>query len=584
MSARGERTLFAAVALLTFAYVAVRAALVPLTHDEAATFQTYVLTGRYLPYLAHWDAGNHLLITAIGRGCYLLFGAAPLSLRAFNVLCFALYAWYAWRTTRLFEDGLIRMATAAALLLCPFLLDFFSLFRGYGASLAFLLIAAFHGLRWSEMPRLADLVLLFIALLLAGMASLTLLILWSGALALVLVMLVRHARSHIPELACWVLLGLLPLAFAATYSHELSSRGLLYYGTPDGLLRGTFPSLSEWVLGAGAHWMTGLLWLIPILLAAALWQHVRTAARILLLLVMAELAGRLILGRVFGVLYPMDRTAMHLVPLLLLLFAYGLDALRPRYAIARWAALLLLWLPLRTLAGLNMSHTRFWPEQAINEDIYRTALERQANSPRPLLVGGYRQNPRSWAYGSMRHGGALNFLDETGFPQPTCDLLLIDPVYFKSPDGFHGIAKAPNGRVALLERDRPLRTAVRSDSSWSVEQGVHEFVGLWSPNADALHGSEWLVDIEARLTTTAEPLELRVVLEVKDADGEMLHYDVVDLEDLGERWARRPLHVLRRLPQFAKEPARVACYWWNPRLQSYGADHVRVRVHEVLPD
>ena len=74
------------------------------------------------------------------------------------------------------------------------------------------------------------------------------------------------------------------------------------------------------------------------------------------------------------------------------------------------------------------------------------------------------------------------------------------------------------------------------------------------------------------------------MLEVKDADGEMLHYDVVDLEDLGERWARRPLHVLRRLPQFAKEPARVACYWWNPRLQSYGTDHVRVRVHEVLPD
>src|SRR5690606_35609493 len=106
MSARGERTLFAAVALLTFVYVAIRAALVPLTHDEAATFQTYVLTGRYLPYLAHWDAGNHLLITAIGRGCYQFFGAAPLSLRAFNVLCFALYAWYAWRATRVFHDGL----------------------------------------------------------------------------------------------------------------------------------------------------------------------------------------------------------------------------------------------------------------------------------------------------------------------------------------------------------------------------------------------------------------------------------------------------------------------------------------------
>ena len=53
MNARSERIGFVALSLLTFAYIVLRAAWVPLIHDEAATFQTYVVTGRYLPFLAH---------------------------------------------------------------------------------------------------------------------------------------------------------------------------------------------------------------------------------------------------------------------------------------------------------------------------------------------------------------------------------------------------------------------------------------------------------------------------------------------------------------------------------------------------
>lgn len=586
MSARGERTLFAVLASFTFVYIALRALLVPITHDEAATFQTYVLTGRYLPYIAHWDAGNHLLTTAVGRCCYLLFGPSPLSLRAFSVLCFAWYAWYAWRITRQLDVALVRVLGAMALLLCPFLLDFFSLFRGYGPSLAFLSMALFHGTRWGRSGKRADFLLLLLALLLANLASLTLLIIWCLASGLALIIIIQRHRSDSAHWAAWCTLGLAPLLSASHYSMELASRGLLYYGTPDGLLRGTWPSLSEWVLGTGKEWALGLVWLAPVALALIAWRGSQrfSAMNMLLVIVLGELAGRAVLGAGLGILYPMDRTAMHLVPLLILLGAFGLDALCRKHARLRWAAMLLLWLPLRTAAGLNLDHTRYWPEQAIPDEFYEAVLTRQKAENRPLLVGGYRQNPRAWAYGSMRHGGTLNFLDDTGFPQPTCDLLLIDPEYFTAPSGFNRILRASHGRAELLVREPDLRTMLRLDSTWAVPFGKSEFAGIWSPNPMLAQGREWLVELDVEMISDVRPLELRLVLEVKDSLGAMLHYDVVDLEDLGADWTTRPAHVLRRLPRFTNPPGRIACYLWNPRLQRFAADRVSLRVHEVLPN
>lgn len=586
MSARGERTLFATLAALTFVYIVLRAVLVPLTHDEAATFQTYVLTGRYLPYIAHWDAGNHLLITAVGRGCYLVLGSSPLSLRAFSVLCFGLYAFYTWRLTRPLSSEIIRQATATSLLLAPFLLDFFSLFRGYGPALAFLLMALFHGLRYARSGARADLLMLLVSMLLVNLASLTLLIVWSAGLGMVLLRIARQHRSDIAQWLAWLILGALPLALAARYSVELAARGLLYYGTPEGLLHGTLPSLSKWVLGTGSSLLPGLIWITPLILALIAWRYTSSnmPLRLLLLVVGAELAGRVLLGAGFHVLYPMDRTAMHLVPLSMLLAAQALDAISATYANARWAALLMLWMPLRTVAGINLDHTRFWPEQAIPDQVFDAVMARQCTIERPLLVGGYRQNPRAWAYGSMRRGGTLNFIDDTGFPQPTCDLMILDPTFFRAPSGFTEVFRATHGRLVLYERDTGLALAIRSDSTRSIEVGTREFVELWAPSINEVHGSEWFVEFDGELFADKVPLELRVVVEVKDTLGDLIHYDVVDLEDLGADWTTRTVHVLRRLPRFSSAPGRIACYLWNPRHQRFGATRTRTRIHQVLPN
>ena len=64
-TASRDRLLYVLVGALLFLSVLLRAWNLPLVHDEARTWLVYVLSGDFLPFRAQWDAGNHVLVTAI---------------------------------------------------------------------------------------------------------------------------------------------------------------------------------------------------------------------------------------------------------------------------------------------------------------------------------------------------------------------------------------------------------------------------------------------------------------------------------------------------------------------------------------
>ncbi|MBK7946302.1 MAG: glycosyltransferase family 39 protein [Flavobacteriales bacterium] len=332
MPPRAERLLHLVIAIAAGAWLVLRAACVPLTHDEAATFQTYVLTGVYLPWQAHLDAGNHLLASAATRISYLLFGDGPLALRLFSVLAFGLWAWYAWRITRGMASAALRIAASCALLLTPFVFEFFALFRGYGPALAFLLMALHHAMAYWHRAQRIDLLLALLAASIATAASLNMLVI--GAMLFGMAAL-RTGMSRQRDAVAWatlVLVGALPLVALAQYGAELAAQDLLYYGSADGIVHGTLASLGAWVMGLRWPLASAALFVLPLLLAAFSLRSSpnRHVLAMLMLLFAGELLARWVLATGRGVLYPTDRTAMHLVPLAILLFAYAADSARSR--------------------------------------------------------------------------------------------------------------------------------------------------------------------------------------------------------------------------------------------------------------
>lgn len=60
-----EKLLILLCSAFVLIYFGLRAAYVPIFHDEAATFFHFIQVERFIPFYAEWDAGNHLLNTAL---------------------------------------------------------------------------------------------------------------------------------------------------------------------------------------------------------------------------------------------------------------------------------------------------------------------------------------------------------------------------------------------------------------------------------------------------------------------------------------------------------------------------------------
>jgi len=590
-----DRKLFLLFAGVAFAYVVLRAILVPLTHDEARTFFVYTLSGEFLPWLSHWDAGNHLLCTALGWISFEAFGMAPWSLRLFNVLSFLLYAWYAWHWGARLTDRMVRWCLWTALLLAPLLIEFFSMYRGYGLAMAFLLMALYHTVAAVRKDSGTHTVAALLGWLFAASAMLSLLVLWCTALVLLAVVLVRlpmRPAKRAVLVSSWILLGVAPLLGASSYSSELKARGLLYYGTDQGLYDGTVRSLAEMLFGTPGDLATALLVLVPfMLLLAGAWSQFRKGRSgltgpfpVLLFLLLAEVLGRWVLGAALDLPDPLDRTALHWVLLGVLAVAFAVDAMIVARGTFRLAALVLCVLPVRTITTANLTHTSIWPEEAVSTNIFDLAARMQQAAGRPLLIDGYRQMPPQWDHERLLSYPALAPLSPHGFPQPDCDLLLIDTTYFTAPPGFRTIATSASGRQVLKQRISPLRMALLTDSTLSPMSVDDEYRTLFEPPVEQLLANELVLEFELVLRSDAPSLETLLVIEVDGPSGAHLHYDLLELKTLQRAWTGDTLHFMRRIPRLPGNARRVVAYLWNQRRQDLELTHGRIRMLRIQPD
>ncbi len=586
MTTRAERLAFAALAALVFVYVAARAMLVPVIHDEAMTFFVYVETGDFLPFRAHWDAGNHLLCTALAWVSWSVFGFSAWAVRLPSVLAFALYAVYAWKWGTRLQQPLIRWALWGALLGMPFLLDFFSLFRGYGLAMAFWSMALYEGCALLEKRSTKRLLPTLFASACAAFSSLSLLTLWAAVLAVTLLVALRKpVRGGM--LTGWLLLGAAPFAFAVAYAYHLGLRGALYYGTDAGIIGGTLPSLLKAMFGGSNIAAVAVVVLILMAAIVVAWQTERARDRSFTAwaifgtagLLWADLLGRQLLFDWNGTLFPEDRTALQWVLLFVLLFAFVLDRVVKAAPKLKWLALAMVILPIRTLSTANLGTTVYWPEQAIPSSIFRAAEQEQQGADHLLTIGAYHQMPACWSFGLRQRGLVLNAVDVSEFPKGGEELLLIDPTRDTVPTGYRALEPAGSGRVALYAHEARMSATLLLDTTFTLERSDAEFKELWHPSVESVHGSAYRIELEMALKPDHEPMTGDLVVET-DANGSALHNDHVLFQFMRHPDRSDSIVTVRHVPDVAMRAERVVVFLWNPQQQWY-AGSGRLRVYRV---
>jgi hypothetical protein len=366
--------LAAAVALL--GYTVARAATLSFTGDESISYLHGVRPGLGASLLFGFvDANNHLLNTVLMTVSSHILGAGEFSLRLPNLLAHAVYLLATYAIARRCGSRVVAMAGFVLLNVNPFLLDFFSLARGYGLGLGFLALSLAEAAGAWRGPSGGGRRLR--ALWLAVLATLSNLSFLNYYVALLTTFWVQHLHRTgrpFPGRAARraVLDQLVLLLFTAGFMiHQLWRGGKLYYGgtrglwadTATSLIRGTLYGLDppSWAGGAIA------LGLLVLALAAVQGRRDGLVAGSLLLVTLA-LAGLWLQHQLLGVRYLQGRTALLVLPLMAILATAVLDrAARPaRRGIAGRMLAMVAAVALLVLAGrtANLTHTFDWPQDA----------------------------------------------------------------------------------------------------------------------------------------------------------------------------------------------------------------------------
>ncbi|MBX2949007.1 MAG: hypothetical protein KF704_06985 [Crocinitomicaceae bacterium] len=392
---KSVQTSYYFIFLFVFTYVIIRAAVLGITHDEALTYQ--IINGDEA-YRA--TANNHWLNTQLSTVVTSLFGAKEFFLRLPNVLFFVVFWWFLYRIAKQFVSSSYMQLTLLFFLCCnPFLLDFFSLCRGYGISVACSVASVYYLLKIVNLQERAtgrDYLLTSLFSVFALSANLNTLNYFLIAQGVLLVFFIRWKPQNRLK---WILI-LSVICVASLYiSLEqlffLKNKNELYFGTNrfistiDNMLYSGFYTLNPF---RGIEFMRYALFSVLLIacFAAIRNRKLYSVGTVLLIVVFLIVSGLILEHYLFDALYPTNRTSLYMYPILVLAIVLNLDAIRSKIT-----NLLLLTCSVAyvfiNLSAINFSKTVTWAEdQHVKQAVLRVKKDIQDREQHTLSA--------SWIY------------------------------------------------------------------------------------------------------------------------------------------------------------------------------------------
>lgn len=409
-----------ATAVAAFAWCVVRAATQAITIDEATTYILFVMH----PQPLHWlgSSNNHVMNTALMRLSTLVFGLSEFTARIPALLGAAIYIVACVRfCRRMGGEWWLRWLALVCLVGSPFIMDYLVAARGYGLALGFLMmlllsdVRTLRGCAWASA---------FGGLCLASNFSFALAAIAAGS-----VQIVRSLRaSKAPRwkvLGAYLVPGLIVTWFISLPAILNFPRQELWYGAHS--LRETFASIVE---SQTRHINPAWLWptqayLFPLLAIVSLawlglnWRRLPPLTLQFGSVFVLTIALHTVAFHAMGLLYPLDRTAIFLVPLGLgTIFAAA--AIPGVWWMRRVQVGMLGLLALNNILCLRRDYFEEWPWNRDTDRIYATLACLHEREQVNHFASGWPYLGALTFYREMTSGSKLDAVaDERGAPSGT---------------------------------------------------------------------------------------------------------------------------------------------------------------------
>lgn len=338
-SARKRISFSLIVGLFVFlwAFLIVRANTVFYFHDEIVTKWAYMINWNPFPLMGYIDANNHFVNSLLGGLFVRLFESdAMWIVRLPNLLAFPLFFWSIYAMRKFFERRVNFLMLLITLTCTTFLVEYFGFARGYGMSMAFLVLAIQQTLAFKNDGRARYFIISLIAWVFAVYSNLTLA---PFALAGMLFLAYIQWRKRSKILVIAVLPALFLVAYSIRYSFLLKKMGKLYMGSQDGFFQTTVHNLTPYLWNVDNILVDILLAVLTLFVMITLVWRMRKSKHMLdprivypafLILAVLNIVGQNV---IFGVNYPEDRAALYLI-----VFFFGGLSFAFDYWKLRWPA------------------------------------------------------------------------------------------------------------------------------------------------------------------------------------------------------------------------------------------------------
>lgn len=337
--------LFVGVVLFSI-LIAFRAVDLPITHDEASTWLNYRHLNVFscLSNYGCWgSANNHWLNTLLLQWSAGLFGEAPWALRLPNVFAGILYfVAAALLSMRYIKQPVLQVAGFLLLVAQIYLLDFFSLARGYGMMSCGVLWGIYGMLRYVENLDLRWLSIVVTSLVLSVLGNFTALVPWASiGLGWFVWWLLMHPQEKIALLMRhsipWVVSAIILTVLLSFPIKVLSASGEFEWGSsgPWAMMVDLVTNLLYGRKYFGEHspeyLLYGLMLASGIVVATVLLNK-KTDSRnqvfILFVLLLCNFFVLIVQQKFSGAQAPVGRKSIFLIPFIFGLLAVGLNLIK----------------------------------------------------------------------------------------------------------------------------------------------------------------------------------------------------------------------------------------------------------------
>jgi len=363
------------IGTLAFVYVIIKAWTMNIVGDEAYTITqivpTYIVDARA-------TANNHYINSFLIKLFYWFAPNTGFVARLPTVLSFLVYLYFAYRIVRNFPLKWIGCLCFFMLVANPFLLDFFSLARGYGLSLAFMMVSMYYAI---ENIRTYSISTLTKSLIWAGVSVLavfSMIYFWMAlAFVLLLVVLLRETKPVFWRAffrSFWIGLVLCSLIIYPVL--KVIGGNYLQYGGENNVFQDSISSVLSYTVGgislkAKFISVPMLVMLFFFLLSCLLliilsYVHNKKLFSLKNFFIFLLFIICIFLTIAFysaGILFPLGRNALFLYPIMIFFLAHCLGDLKKYWRWTMGGIFAFLFI-LNIYTNLTIKKTIMWPSDA----------------------------------------------------------------------------------------------------------------------------------------------------------------------------------------------------------------------------